>query len=195
VQLTADQQVNLSISGQDKYGNPVDISGNVSWVSSDESVVVVKQGKSTKGSANAVALAVGPTGTAAVTVSNDVDQDGTGDFQGSIAIDVVAGDIAEIVVNQGAVTDKGEPPVVDNTLPGAPPVVDNTPEPRVVVPSLNVTDPVGVPVADEETVAVKVTDAPSPAGFRDESSVVAVPALTDCVRSAEELALKLLSPA
>ena len=104
MQLTADQQVELSISGEDRYGNPVDISGDLAWSSSDPSIVIVEanEGDNSK----AIAKAVGPVGTAAVTVSNDVDQDGTGDFQGSLAIDVVAGDITEIVITPGEPTDK-----------------------------------------------------------------------------------------
>lgn len=102
VQLTADQQVQLTISGEDAYGNPVDISGDTVWTSSDESIVTVLQ----DGADTATAVAVGPVGTAAVTVSNDVDADGTGDFQGSIAIDVVAGEVAEIVIDAGEPTDK-----------------------------------------------------------------------------------------
>jgi hypothetical protein len=108
MQLTADQQVELSISGEDAYGNPVDISGDLAWTSSDESIVVVQPGSGD--ATKAVAFAVGPTGTAAVTVSNDVDSDGTGDFQGSLAIDVVAGDITEIVITPGTPEDK---PVVN----------------------------------------------------------------------------------
>ncbi len=102
VQLTADQQVALSITGQDDYGNPVDITGDVVWLSSDETIVRVDQ----EDAQHATAVAVGPVGTAAVTVTNDVNQDGTGDFQGSLAIDVVAGDITEIAIIPGDPTDK-----------------------------------------------------------------------------------------
>lgn len=102
VQLTADQQVELSISGEDAYGNPVDISGDVAWLSSDESIIAVEM----TSTSTATAAAVGPAGTASVTVTNDADRDGTGDFMGSIAIDVVAGDITEIAVTAGAPTDK-----------------------------------------------------------------------------------------
>jgi hypothetical protein len=102
VQLTADQQVELSISGEDAYGNPVDVSGDTVWTSSDESIISVTSSDAT----HATAVAVGPVGTASVTVSNDVNQDGTGDFQGSLAIDVVAGDIAEIVIETGEPEDK-----------------------------------------------------------------------------------------
>lgn len=102
MQLTADQQVQLSISGEDRYGNQVDLSGDIIWLSSDESIIQVIN----EGTDRATAVAVGPTGTASVTVTNDVDQDGTGDFQGSIAIDVVAGDIAEITIQAAEPTDK-----------------------------------------------------------------------------------------
>lgn len=133
VQLTADQQVALSISGEDKYDNPVDITGETVWSSTDESIVTVTADASDP--TKAIAAAVGPVGTAAVTVSNDVNSDGTGDFQGSIAIDVVAGEIAEIIINEGEVGTKGVAP--DQGLPpgqggtpdqGLPPGQGGTPD-------------------------------------------------------------------
>jgi hypothetical protein len=102
MQLTADQQVELSISGQDNYGNPVNISGDTVWASSDESVVTV----TVHDPSHATAVAVGPTGSSAVTVTNDVDGDGTGDYFGSIALDVVAGKMTEIAVTAGEPTNK-----------------------------------------------------------------------------------------
>jgi hypothetical protein len=123
VQLTADQQVALSITGTDKYGNAVDISGDTVWTTTDDTIVTVTPDP--EDSSKATAAAVGPVGTAAITVSNDVDQDGTGDYQGSLAIDVVAGQISEIVIQEGAVTDK-EQPEVDNSLPTDQPEVDNS---------------------------------------------------------------------
>jgi hypothetical protein len=128
VQLTADQQVNLSITGQDKYGNPVDITGRINWASSDTSIVTV----TSDGTASAVAVAVGPVGTASVTVTNDYNSDDEIDFQGSVAIDVVGGDIAEIVVQEGAITDKGAAP--DNTLPTPPTNSGNRPDNTLPTP-------------------------------------------------------------
>jgi hypothetical protein len=104
MQMTADQQVDLSITGEDKYGNPVAITGDVAWVSSDETIVTVQQ--HSQDPSQATAFAVGPAGTAAVTVTNDVDRDGTGDFMGSLAVDIVAGNIAEVVVVAAEPTDK-----------------------------------------------------------------------------------------
>jgi hypothetical protein len=102
MQLTADQQVDLSISGEDAYGNAVPITGDVQWLSSDESIITIDQHDDT----HATAVAVGPVGTASVTVTNDADRDGTGDFMGSLAIDVVAGDITEISIDAGEPVDK-----------------------------------------------------------------------------------------
>jgi hypothetical protein len=106
VQLTADQQVALSIRGEDKYDNPVEITGDTAWTSSDESIIAIQDADID----SCVAVAVGPVGTASVTVTNDVNRDGTGDFMGSLAIDVVAGDIAEVVIVEGTPEDKPTTP-------------------------------------------------------------------------------------
>ena len=106
MQLTADQQVELSISGVDRYGNPVDIEAGTVWRSSDESIVQVFA----HDASNATAVAVGPIGTAAVTVSADTSGDETPEFVGSLAIDVVAGDVADIEITAGEPEDK---PVVE----------------------------------------------------------------------------------
>jgi hypothetical protein len=96
VQLTADQQVDLSVAAEDAYGNSVDITGaSVTWRSSDESVLQVNP--DTSDETKATAVAVGPAGTASVTVSGGAEQQ----YQGSLAIDVVAGDVTEIVVEAG----------------------------------------------------------------------------------------------
>lgn len=102
LQLTADQQVELSISGEDSYGNPVEITGNTVWSSSDESVVTL----TVHDPSHATAVAVGPVGSAAVKVTNDVDNDGTGDYIGSLAVDVVAGVMKDIAVVAGEPTEK-----------------------------------------------------------------------------------------
>ena len=104
VQLLATQQVQLSISGADKYGNPVDITGDTTWESSDTTILTVENVAADNTSCTAVTT--GQVGTASVTVTNDVNKDGTGDFIGSLAIDVVAGPMAEIEVSAGTPTDK-----------------------------------------------------------------------------------------
>jgi hypothetical protein len=100
MQLTADQQVTLTISGEDRYGNPVDIStADAQWSSSDESIVQVFPEGDT-----CTAVAVGPVGSAAVTVSNPA-----GDVSGSLAVQVVAGEVTEVVVTASEPTDKPVP--------------------------------------------------------------------------------------
>jgi hypothetical protein len=113
MQLTADQQVTLTVSGTDAYGNPTNISGDGTWLSSDEAIIQV-----TGDDDSAVATAVGPIGTASVTYTNDVDQDGSGDFIGSLAIDVVGGEMTAIVLTPSEPVGKDVAP--DNTLPTEP---------------------------------------------------------------------------
>jgi hypothetical protein len=71
------------------------------------------------------------------------------------------------------------------------------PVPRVVLPSLKVTVPVGVPApgATAATVAVNVTDWPKTDGVPDVAIDVVVDAwLTTCEMAGEVLVVKLVSP-
>src|SRR5216117_2583887 len=70
------------------------------------------------------------------------------------------------------------------------------PVPRVLVPSLKVTCPVGVPEPGllAVTVAVKVTDCPNTDGLAEELADVVVPYFTVCVSLEEVLPLKFASP-
>ena len=74
---------------------------------------------------------------------------------------------------------------------------DNVPVPSVVVPSLKVTVPVGLPLpgATALTVAVKVTDWPNAEGFAEEASVVVVLALLTVCETVPLLGSKVESPA
>jgi hypothetical protein len=78
------------------------------------------------------------------------------------------------------------------------PVADNEPVPNEVVPSKNVTVPVGVPApgAATVTVAVNVTACPKTGELTDEATVVVVLALlTTWLTAVLVLALKLAFPA
>jgi hypothetical protein len=67
--------------------------------------------------------------------------------------------------------------------------------PRVVAPSLNVTNPVGMPEVREDTVAVKVTVWLGREGLAEDTSEVDVPAcVTLWVIGGAVCGLKLLSP-
>jgi hypothetical protein len=86
---------------------------------------------------------------------------------------------------------------VENVAVVTPAVVESVPVPNVVVLSLKVTVPVGVPDPGEVTitVAVNVTDCPKIVGLAEETTLVVVSALlTTWDRDAEVLVLKLVSP-
>jgi hypothetical protein len=86
------------------------------------------------------------------------------------------------------------PAARDVVLNVACPETFSVPVPRVMVPSLNITEPVGTPPL-ELTVAVKVTDWPSTDGFSDEAIVALVAArFTVCAKGTEVLAAKLEFP-
>ena len=69
----------------------------------------------------------------------------------------------------------------------------SVPVPSVVVPSRNVTEPVGVPTA--VTVAVKVTACPAVEGFSEEATAVVVGwPITVCVSAVEVLPANVVSP-
>ena len=77
------------------------------------------------------------------------------------------------------------------------PVPSSVPVPNVVVPSLNVTVPEGMPEPGDTaaTAAVKVTDWPKTEGLVEDASDVLVLALvTVCVSVVAVFPLKLLSP-
>lgn len=98
--LIDNQQVVLSAQATDDQGNAVPNPGVLSAVSSDESVITVTD----NGDGTFTAVTTGVLGAATVTVSDDVDADGFGDFVGSLAFDVVAGNVAAIAVTAGTPT-------------------------------------------------------------------------------------------
>ena len=70
-------------------------------------------------------------------------------------------------------------------------------DPRLLLPSLNCTVPVGVPLPGAVTlmVAVKVTNCPENEGLGEEVTAVLVGAsLTTCLKLGEVLVVKLVSP-
>jgi hypothetical protein len=75
-----------------------------------------------------------------------------------------------------------EPRLRADVLKLALPKAFTVPVSRVLPPSLNVTVPIGVPGAEEVTVAVKVTDWPTNDGFGKDVRVVVVSALLVSVR-------------
>lgn len=102
MQLLDSQQVVLSLAAEDKEGNQVPVPGTLAWSVSDESIATLED----NGDGTQTLVTTGTLGTVAVSVTDDVDGDGTGDFAGSLAVDVVAGPVNEIVVSAGEPTDR-----------------------------------------------------------------------------------------
>jgi hypothetical protein len=94
--LTADQQARLAATGQDADGNPVDLTGGVTFGVDDAAVLTLTD----NGDGTALVVTTGPTGSALVTAQDTA----TGGQQaiGSLAVDVVAGAVTSIQISATA---------------------------------------------------------------------------------------------
>lgn len=88
------QQVTLTPEFVDAAGNVVTgpAAGVLAWSTSDPAIITVTD----NGDGSATAVTTGTLGTATVTLSDDTDADGTPNFLGSIALDVVTGAVTGI---------------------------------------------------------------------------------------------------
>ena len=97
--LTDSQQVSLGIAVTDKKGNPASIDGAPVWASSDSSVATVEPSAD---GMTAVAKAVGPLGTAQISVTADADLgEGVKSIVGTLDVQVVGGQAVAIGLNAG----------------------------------------------------------------------------------------------
>jgi hypothetical protein len=89
MQLQDNQQVRITVAGQDALGNdiPVDKLGALTAVSSDDRLVTVTS--ESPGVFLVKAVAGADSASASVLVSDDVNADGTADLQGSVSFDLV----------------------------------------------------------------------------------------------------------
>jgi hypothetical protein len=99
--LTADQQARLQASGVDADGNPVDLTGAISYACDNTAVLTLTD----NGDGTALVVTTGPTGSALVTATGTTSG---GDVIGSLAVDVVSGEVASIDIT-AAVEDQGTP--------------------------------------------------------------------------------------
>lgn len=118
--LKDDQKVALTAVFTSRAGNTVPYAdaGTVTWESSDPNVLTVTD----NGDGTAEATTTGVLGTATVTLRNDFNDDGTEDFQGSLAFDVIAGDVGGVTIGAGTPVSR-----FDDAAP--PPAPEPTPEP------------------------------------------------------------------
>lgn len=97
--LADNQKVALSVSGVDERGNPASITGTLSFALEDPNGVLTLVDN---GDGTAVVSSAGTIGSAMVTVANDTDDpDADPNFVGSLAVDVIAGEVTAIQITPG----------------------------------------------------------------------------------------------
>lgn len=98
--LTDEQKVALAVEFKTAAGNPANVDGTPVWSSSDDTVVSVE---ASEDGLSAVAVAVGPLGTAQISCEADADLgEGVRAITGVIDIEVRAAEAVVAVVAAGA---------------------------------------------------------------------------------------------
>lgn len=98
--ITDSQQFSASITVTDKKGNPATVDGVPVWASSDVSILTVEAAAD---GMSAVSKAVGPLGTAQVSVTVDADMgSGITPVIGTQDVEVVAGSAVAVGITAGA---------------------------------------------------------------------------------------------
>lgn len=98
--LTDEQQVALTAAFKTAKGNDARVDGTPTWRSSDEAIITVTPAAD---GLSATAVAVGPLGTAQVSVEADADLgEGTRLITGVLDIEVRAAEAVVAIVNAGA---------------------------------------------------------------------------------------------
>ncbi len=106
--ITDTQDVPLSITPVDKKGNPAQLDGPPVWSSSNSEVVTVV---ASADGLSAVASAVGPLGTATVSVKADGDLGaGVNTISGTLDITVVGSGAVTLTIKAGTPTEQGDAP-------------------------------------------------------------------------------------
>lgn len=105
IEMTNSQQATASITPVDKKGQPAPVDGIPVWASSDETIVTVTPAVD---GMSAVVAAVGPLGSANVSVTADADL-GTGvsSIFGTLAVSVTQGQAVGLTITLGPATEQG----------------------------------------------------------------------------------------
>jgi len=93
--LKADQKVSASVSAVDEMGNPTQFTGTAVYAVDDTAILSLTD----NGDGSCSVAATGTLGTAVLSVT-DTETSGQ-EFMGSIAIDVVAGDVTTLAIELG----------------------------------------------------------------------------------------------
>lgn len=148
-QITDTQALPLEVNAYDAEGNVV-TPANLSWSVDDESIATLVDDPNGTTKYLVPAEGAGHLGTVTVTVNDDEDGDpSTAEFVGSLAVDVVASGVTEIVVNAGAAIDKsavpGSPTPAPSPEPTPAPEPVPTPDPTPAPDPAPVPDPAPTP--------------------------------------------------
>jgi hypothetical protein len=127
--LTADQKVTLSVSYQDRYGNPAPIDGVPVWETSTDGIVTVDP---TEDGLSAEIVTVGQIGTVQVRATADaLPGAAVKMIVGVLDVQVVGGEARIVTLNAGAASSKDETPDVPPVDDDTPPEPEPAPEPEV----------------------------------------------------------------
>lgn len=129
--ISADQELDLELAITDNFGNQATVDGVPAWTSGDDAVIALTVSDD---GFTAVASAVGPVGTAQVSVRADADVgEGLREIIATLDLEVVGGEARLVALNAGEPRVKPEPtpePVPENPDPGEPaPIPDQDTEP------------------------------------------------------------------
>jgi|tagenome__1003787_1003787.scaffolds.fasta_scaffold20777572_1 hypothetical protein len=125
--LNDGQEVTLRAVFTSRAGNPVPATqvGTFSWTSSDPAIITVTDNHD----GTALATTTGQLGVSSVTLRNDFNDDGTEDYQGSIAFDVIAGDVGGVAIAAGVPVSRFDDTVAEVPAEPTPePIPDPVPE-------------------------------------------------------------------
>lgn len=105
--LPNDKMIAVKVAYVDSHGNPAEVDGNVSWESSDESIVTIEVDSGDQ--MQAKVFPVGPAGQAQISVTADADLgQGVREIVTTSDIDVVAGEAVS-----GTISPVGEPQPIE----------------------------------------------------------------------------------
>ena len=102
--ITDTQTDTLTIQPQERRGNPASLDGAPTWTSSDPAMLSVTPSAD---GMSAEVSAVGPLGTATVTVTADADlTEGRAELTGTLDVTIVAGTASQITMTPGTPTEQ-----------------------------------------------------------------------------------------
>lgn len=112
-QLTDSQQMDVTPAFADKKGNPAKVEdGSIQWMTDNPNLLALTPSADGK---TCTVVAVGPLGTATVTMKADADLGaGVSELVGTLEVEVTAGTATVVTLNPGTPTEQPETPPAPN---------------------------------------------------------------------------------